>query len=303
MSVTKCSAPRRRRQGAAVACPRRFPRNADTLWIDGVRPNLARLAKPPTPNDGYPAAMARPRAASAMAPRRLRDAAGWRRASARSTRSPFVYAVCDHVAIAVRRRPIGEFSLTKMFDRANEQERLFGLGSPACDACRNPAAFTQRKGLLASALTLRFLPFDSLRLLPCLCRLTFESEAHAWFSAFHLGAVPAYRIGALVEWRLIEGFEAARGRAAKQRDALSADPARGRLRLAFLDVLGKMGDPGRASSRSATSMRTSLRSRKFPAVRCPARCSNPNSRAERRLVLGETWSPPGPKRRCCRRWW
>jgi MurNAc alpha-1-phosphate uridylyltransferase len=41
---------------------------------------------------------------------------------------PFVYAGAAIISPAVfRNAPAGEFSLTKMFDAANEQERLFGL--------------------------------------------------------------------------------------------------------------------------------------------------------------------------------
>src|SRR6266478_3312872 len=81
-----------------------FHVNADTLWIDGVRPNLARLAETFDP--------ARMDILLLMAP----------------TTSSIVYAGAAIMAPSLfADAPAGEFSLTKMFDRANEQERLFGL--------------------------------------------------------------------------------------------------------------------------------------------------------------------------------
>src|SRR5882724_2952349 len=108
-----------------------FHVNADTMWIDGVRPNLARLAEafdparmdilllmaPTTSSLGYAG-----RGDYAMLP----DGALRKRREHQVV--PFVYA---GVAIMSRAifdgAPTGEFSLTKMFDRANEQERLYGL--------------------------------------------------------------------------------------------------------------------------------------------------------------------------------
>src|ERR1700709_1396994 len=108
-----------------------FHVNADTLWIDGVRPNLARLAEsfdparmdilllmaPTTSSIGYGG-----RGDYAMLP----DGALRKRREHQVV--PVVYA---GVAIMSPRlfadAPAGEFSLTRMFDRANEQERLFGL--------------------------------------------------------------------------------------------------------------------------------------------------------------------------------
>src|SRR5512140_30287 len=110
-----------------------FHVNSDTMWIDGVRPNLTRLAEtfepsrmdilllmaPTTSSIGYGG-----RGDYSMLP----DGA---------LMSPSLFADA----------PAGDFSLTKMFDRANEQERLFGLrldgvwmhvGSP--DAVRAAAA-------------------------------------------------------------------------------------------------------------------------------------------------------------------
>jgi MurNAc alpha-1-phosphate uridylyltransferase len=108
-----------------------FHVNADTLWIDGVRPNLARLAEafdparmdilllmaPTISSIGYGG-----RGDYAMLP----DGALRKRREHQVV--PFVYAgvaiMSPSLFTAV---PAGDFSLTKMFDRANEQERLFGL--------------------------------------------------------------------------------------------------------------------------------------------------------------------------------
>jgi MurNAc alpha-1-phosphate uridylyltransferase len=98
--------------------------NADTLWIDGVRPNLARLAEailllmaPTAGSTGYEG-----NGDYAMLP----DGALRRRKEHQVV--PFVYAGVAIISPAVfSGAPSGEFSLTKMFDAANEQERLFGL--------------------------------------------------------------------------------------------------------------------------------------------------------------------------------
>src|SRR6202166_3576222 len=108
-----------------------FHVNADTLWIDGVRPNLTRLAEtfdparmdvlllmaPTTSSIGYNG-----RGDYAMlpdgAPRKPRE----------HQVVPFVYAGVAIMSPSLfADAPSGEFSLTRMFDRANEQERLFGL--------------------------------------------------------------------------------------------------------------------------------------------------------------------------------
>src|ERR1700716_3430299 len=108
-----------------------FHVNADTMWIDGVRPNLARLAEtfdparmdilllmaPTTSSIGYGG-----RGDYALLP----DGA---LAHGRELQVvPFVYAGAAIMSPSLfADAPSGEFSLTKMFDRANEQERLFGL--------------------------------------------------------------------------------------------------------------------------------------------------------------------------------
>jgi N-acetyl-alpha-D-muramate 1-phosphate uridylyltransferase len=105
--------------------------NADTMWIDGVRPNLARMADtfdparmdilllmaPTTSSIGYGG-----RGDYAMLP----DGALRKRKEHQVV--PFVYAGAAVMSPSLfADAPTGEFSLTKMFDRANEQERLFGL--------------------------------------------------------------------------------------------------------------------------------------------------------------------------------
>ena len=108
-----------------------FHVNADTMWIDGVRPNLMRLAEafdpgrmdilllmaPTTSSIGYSG-----RGDYSMLP----DGALRKRRELQVV--PFVYAGAAIMSPSLfADAPSGEFSLTKMFDRANEQERLFGL--------------------------------------------------------------------------------------------------------------------------------------------------------------------------------
>jgi N-acetyl-alpha-D-muramate 1-phosphate uridylyltransferase len=108
-----------------------FHLNADTLWIDGVRPNLARLAETFAPERMDILLLMAPTASSigyagsgdyAMAP----DGALRKRKENQVV--PFVYAGVAILSPALfKEAPAGEFSLTQMFDRAEEQERLFGL--------------------------------------------------------------------------------------------------------------------------------------------------------------------------------
>ncbi|WP_291847621.1 nucleotidyltransferase family protein [Bradyrhizobium sp.] len=105
--------------------------NADTMWIDGVRPNMTRLAEtfdpdlmdilllmaPTTSSIGYGG-----RGDYAMLP----DGALRKRREHQVV--PFVYAGAAIMSPSLfADMPAGEFSLTMIFDRANEQERLFGL--------------------------------------------------------------------------------------------------------------------------------------------------------------------------------
>lgn len=108
-----------------------FHVNADTMWIDGVRPNLARLAEtfdpgrmdilllmaPTTSSIGYSG-----RGDYSMLP----DGALRKRRELQVV--PFVYAGAAIISPSLfADAPSGEFSLTRMFDRANDRERLFGL--------------------------------------------------------------------------------------------------------------------------------------------------------------------------------
>jgi len=108
-----------------------FHVNSDTMWIDGVRPNLTRLAEafepsrmdilllmaPTTSSIGYGG-----RGDYSMLP----DGALRKRREHQVV--PFVYAGAAIMSPSLfADAPAGEFSLTQMFDRANEQERLFGL--------------------------------------------------------------------------------------------------------------------------------------------------------------------------------
>ena len=108
-----------------------FHVNADTLWIDGVRPNLMRLAEAFDPARMDILLLMAPTAGSigyegrgdyAMLP----DGALRKRKERQVV--PFVYAGAAIISPSIfAGAPSSEFSLTKMFDAANEQERLFGL--------------------------------------------------------------------------------------------------------------------------------------------------------------------------------
>lgn len=105
--------------------------NADTMWIDGVCSNLARLADSFDPARMDILLLMAPTAGSigysgsgdyAMLP----DGSLRRRKEREVV--PFVYAGAAIMSPAIfADAPKGEFSLTKNFDRANEQGRLFGL--------------------------------------------------------------------------------------------------------------------------------------------------------------------------------
>ena len=108
-----------------------FHINSDTIWIDGVRPNLARLAEafdpaamdallllsPTTGSIGYAG-----RGDFAMAPDGRLTRRGERDVA------PFVYAGAAILLPSLfTHAPKGEFPLTKIFERAAEKGRLFGL--------------------------------------------------------------------------------------------------------------------------------------------------------------------------------
>ena len=108
-----------------------FHVNSDTLWIDGVRSNLTRLAENFDPARMDILLLMAPTATSIGYSGRgdygmLPDGALRKRKEKEVV--PFVYAGAAILSPSIfADAPAGEFSLTKMFDRANEQERLFGL--------------------------------------------------------------------------------------------------------------------------------------------------------------------------------
>jgi MurNAc alpha-1-phosphate uridylyltransferase len=108
-----------------------FHINSDSIWIDGVEPNLAQLAEtfdpasmdallllaPTTGSIGYAG-----RGDFGMA------ADGRLRRRAEREVAPFVFAGAAILSSALfKGAPQGEFPLTLLFDRAAEQGRLFGL--------------------------------------------------------------------------------------------------------------------------------------------------------------------------------
>jgi N-acetyl-alpha-D-muramate 1-phosphate uridylyltransferase len=105
--------------------------NSDTMWIDGVRSNLTRLAETFDPARMDILLLMAPTASSigyggrgdyAMLP----DGALRKRREHQVV--PFVYAGAAILSPSIfAGAPKGEFSLTRLFDAANEQERLFGL--------------------------------------------------------------------------------------------------------------------------------------------------------------------------------
>ena len=108
-----------------------FHLNADTIWIDGVRPNLLRLADVFDASKMDALLLLAPTAGSVGYSGRgdftmASDGRLHRRAEREV--APFVYA---GVAILTSRMfdnaPEGAFSLTKLFDRAAEAGRLHGL--------------------------------------------------------------------------------------------------------------------------------------------------------------------------------
>ena len=105
--------------------------NADTLWIDGVRPNLERLAEAFDPARMDILLLMAPTAGSigyagkgdfAMAPD------GSLRNRRENEVVPFVYAGVAILSPAIfKDSPQGEFALTRQFDSAGAAHRLFGL--------------------------------------------------------------------------------------------------------------------------------------------------------------------------------
>ena len=105
--------------------------NSDTIWIDGVQPNLARLADAFDPQRMDALLLLAPTATSvgysgrgdyAMAPSGELERRGERDVV------PFVYAGAAIFSPALfADAPAGAFSLTRLFNRAEEAGRLHGL--------------------------------------------------------------------------------------------------------------------------------------------------------------------------------
>jgi N-acetyl-alpha-D-muramate 1-phosphate uridylyltransferase len=108
-----------------------FHVNSDTMWIEGVRHNLTRLADTFDPARMDILLLMAPTASSigysgqgdySMQPD------GTLRKRREHQVVPFVYAGAAIISPAIfANAPQGEFSLIRMFDKANEQDRLFGL--------------------------------------------------------------------------------------------------------------------------------------------------------------------------------
>jgi MurNAc alpha-1-phosphate uridylyltransferase len=105
--------------------------NSDTIWLDGVKPNLARLAEAFDPDRMDALLLLAPAAASvgytgrgdyAMAPEGQLERRGERDVV------PFVYAGTAILPPALfAAAPPGPFSLMRLFNRAEEAGRLHGL--------------------------------------------------------------------------------------------------------------------------------------------------------------------------------
>jgi MurNAc alpha-1-phosphate uridylyltransferase len=108
-----------------------FHINSDTIWIDGVKPNLARVAEAFDAARMDAALLLAPTAGSIGYAGRgdfAFAADGRLRRRAEREVAPFVFAGAAILAPALfKDAPKGEFPLTDLFDRAAEQGRLFGL--------------------------------------------------------------------------------------------------------------------------------------------------------------------------------
>jgi len=108
-----------------------FHVNSDTLWIDGVTPNLTRLAQAFDSANMDALLLLAPAADSIGYSGRgdfTMDAGGRLVRRAEQQVAPFVYAGAAVLSPALfADAPQGAFSLTKLFDRAAEAGRLHGL--------------------------------------------------------------------------------------------------------------------------------------------------------------------------------
>jgi len=105
--------------------------NADTIWIEGVRPNLSRLAAAFDPAEMDGLLLLAPTATSIGYEGRgdyALAADGRLRRRAEREIVPFVYAGAGILSPSLfHNAPDGPFSLTRLFDRAEAQGRLHGL--------------------------------------------------------------------------------------------------------------------------------------------------------------------------------
>jgi MurNAc alpha-1-phosphate uridylyltransferase len=108
-----------------------FHMNADTLWIDGVRPNLARLAEAFDPARMDMLMLMAPTAASIGYDGRgdyTMSTDGTLHKRKENQIAPFVYAGAAVLSPQLfAAAPKGEFGLPRLFDAAEEAGRLFGL--------------------------------------------------------------------------------------------------------------------------------------------------------------------------------
>jgi N-acetyl-alpha-D-muramate 1-phosphate uridylyltransferase len=108
-----------------------FHMNADTMWIDGVRPNLARLAEAFDPARMDMLMLMAPTASSIGYDGRgdyTMSADGSLHKRKEKQIAPFVYAGAAIMSPQLfAAAPKGEFGLPKLFDDAEEAGRLFGL--------------------------------------------------------------------------------------------------------------------------------------------------------------------------------
>jgi MurNAc alpha-1-phosphate uridylyltransferase len=105
--------------------------NADTIWIEGVRPNLGRLAAAFDPAEMDGLLLLAPTATSIGYEGRgdyALTADGRLRRRGEREIVPFVYAGAGILSPSLfDNAPDGAFSLTRLFDRAEAQGRLHGL--------------------------------------------------------------------------------------------------------------------------------------------------------------------------------
>lgn len=108
-----------------------FHINSDTIWIDGVRPNLVRLAESFDPARMDALLLLAPTTGSVGYAGRgdftMASDGTLRRCGEREV-APFVYAGAAILSPALfKDAPQGEFSLTTLFERAAAEGRLYGL--------------------------------------------------------------------------------------------------------------------------------------------------------------------------------